>query len=104
MMETKHLKHLVLWKLADTPQMPREQAKAEIRKRLSALIGIVPTLLDIQFMEDVKHGEASYDMGILCTFDSLEAQEAYRVHPAHQAVSAFVKTVRTGRVTLDYYA
>ena len=34
--------------------------------------------------------------------EKLEALKAYDSHPAHQAVRAFIKTVRIGRTCLDF--
>jgi len=73
-----------------------------VRARLLALRGIVPEIRGIEIGKDVLHGEMSYDMALYMTFDSLVALEAYKVHPEHKKISAFVKEVRIARACVDF--
>jgi len=97
------IKHIVLWKFRDQAEgHTKEENMDTVRARLLALQGVVPQLKSMQIGKDVLHSDMSFDMGLICAFDSLEDLQAYKVHPAHQAVSAFVKLVRTDRVSLDF--
>ena len=73
-----------------------------VRARLLALRGIVPEIRGMEIGKDVLHSEMSYDMALYMTFDSLAALEAYKVHPEHKKISAFVKEVRIARACVDF--
>jgi len=44
----------------------------------------------------------AYDAVLISTFAGQEELEIYKQHPEHQAVSAFVKKVRTSRAVVDF--
>lgn len=69
---------------------------------LSALLGVVPELKQIELHPDVLHSGGSYDMVLICTFDSMEAMLAYQNHPAHLEMKKFIHKVITERATVDY--
>jgi len=95
------IEHVVLWKFTDGEGRTREENMAYVRERLLALPAIIPEIKFMQFGRDVSHTEMSFDMMLVTRFDSLEALHTYKVHPAHMAVSQYVKKVRTARVVLD---
>ena len=51
--------------------------------------------------KDILHSERSYDLIYISEFDSLEALEAYRVHPEHVKVAEFIKNVRVAQAVTD---
>ena len=80
----------------------KEENMETVRARLLALRGIVPEIQGMEIGKDVLHSEMSYDMALYMTFDSLAALEAYKVHPEHKKISAFVKEVRIARACVDF--
>ena len=94
-------KHVVMWKFKeDVP----EADKLEMKRRLEALMGTVPTLLKIEVGMDVSGKSAAMDM-VLCTeFQTLEDLQAYAAHPEHQKVVEFVKPLVCDRAVVDYEA
>ena len=73
------------------------------KQKLMGLYGVVPTLraMDVRFA-CAKTDETSFDFVLTADFDDRDGLEAYRVHPAHRAVSAFMGAVREGRACVDF--
>lgn len=96
------IRHIVMWKFADNALgKTKEENMAHIRSSLMALLGVVPGLTRMEIGCDISHTDMSYDMVLITEFESAEALEGYRAFPAHKEVQAYVKQVRTARVTVD---
>ena len=67
--------HIVLWNLKDKSQ--KAQQGGEMKRRLEALVGVVPGLLSAQ----AGPGFNGFDVGLVCTLESREALDAYQCHP-----------------------
>lgn len=74
---------------------------AHVREALLALCGVVPGMTRMEIGCDISHTDMSYDMVLITEFEDAAALEGYRVFPAHKEVQAYVKQVRTARVTVD---
>ena len=97
------LKHIVMWKFADEAEgSPKEYNMQYVRKGLSALMGVVPELLDMEIHRDTLCGDGSFDMILICTFEDMDAMQAYQVHPKHMEMRKFIRKVITARSTVDY--
>lgn len=90
------IRHIVMWKFR--PGTEEEQAR--FLEGLRSLQGVVPQLLRSEVAVNV--GAENYDAVLVSEFESLETLEAYKEDPRHQAVSALCKSIRTGRVAVDY--
>lgn len=90
--------HIVFFKLKDRSPEAVERTAAVLR----AMEGQIPELKAIEVGVDVLHTERSYDIALTTKFDSLEALDAYQVHPVHQGVIEHMKTVRESSVAVDY--
>ncbi|MFK3676583.1 Dabb family protein [Microbacterium sp. NPDC090218] len=96
------IRHVVTWKLAaEDPAVRREQA-AEAARRLNALDGVVPQLLSISAGANVAYPDTNWDVTLVADFDSVEAIEEYQVHPAHEEVVAYIRSVVASRVAVDF--
>ena len=95
------IEHVVMWKFKDGEGRTSEENMAYVRERLLALPAIIPEIRSMQLGRDVSRTEMSYDMMLVTRFESLDDLHVYKVHPAHVAVSEYVKRVRTARVVLD---
>jgi len=89
--------HIVFWKLK--PDNMEENA-AEIARRIGALVGVVPGLLDATVGRNTNGGE--YDLALVSHHESMEALHAYDKHPAHEEVRKFVRSVVDGRAAVDF--
>jgi hypothetical protein len=90
------LTHVVLFKLHDPARAP------EVREKLLSMKGKIPDLLDIEVGVDVVRSERSYDVALITKHESLAAMERYQVHPVHEQVIAYMKTVRDRSVAVDF--
>lgn len=91
------IKHIVIWKMKD--EVSAEQ-KQEMKNRLEALDGRISELRKIEIGID----EGSGTMSLYSEFDTEDDLIAYQMHPDHQAVVGFVKTLVAARSVCDYCA
>lgn len=94
------IRHIVCWKLV-------EENKAEhalkIQIMLEPLVGQVPGLLRLEVGINLTAApEDNWDVVLNSDFESMAALDAYQVHPLHKEAAAFIMTVRTQRVCVDY--
>jgi hypothetical protein len=92
------LTHIVLFKLAD----PTSNNMEALQEKLMSLNGKVPQLRHIEVGLNVVPSDRAYDVALYTKFDSLEDMDAYQVHPYHQEVVAYVRSVVAGSVSVDY--
>lgn len=96
------LRHVVTWKLASEDAAERRQQAAEVARRLNALDGVVPQLRSISAGANAVYPEANWDVTLVADFDSVEALEQYQVHPAHEEVAGYIRSVVASRVAVDF--
>lgn len=89
------IRHVVLMKLTEPSDAP------EAKTRLEALRGQIPALRSLDVTLDVLRTDASYDLCLITTHDSLAALEDYQVHPVHQEFRAWVGPRLAGRAVVD---
>ncbi|UUT34803.1 Dabb family protein [Microbacterium elymi] len=94
------LRHVVAWKLAATDAAARAAQAAEIADRLTALVGVVPTIGSLSAGANVVDG--NWDVALVADFADAAALKAYAVHPEHQKVVAYVRNVIADRVAVDF--
>ena len=88
--------HIVLWNLKDKSQ--KAQQGGEMKRRLEALVGVVPGLL----RAEVGVGFNGYDVALYTELEDRAALAVYADHPAHCKVKEFVHSVICERVCCDY--
>jgi hypothetical protein len=96
------IRHVVTWKLAAEDAETRSEQAAEVARRLNALDGVVPQLRAISAGANVAYPDANWDVTLVADFDTLEALEEYQVHPAHEEVVAYVRSVVASRTAVDF--
>ena len=90
--------HVVCFKLKErTPDNTQK-----VKDALMSLEGKVPTLQRIEVGIDVLRSERSYDVILISNFASMADLDAYQVHPYHQEVAAFIRSVSEGSISVDY--
>ena len=93
------LTHIVLFKLSD----PSAENLTLTRDKLLSMAGRIPELRHIEAGVDIVRSERSYDIGLLTRFESLEAMQAYQVHPVHaNEVVPHMKSVCSSIVAVDF--
>ncbi|MEO7241561.1 MAG: Dabb family protein [Variovorax sp.] len=97
------IKHLVFWRLKDTAHGNDRATNAQlIKHKLEELQGKIPGLRCIEVGIDFTAGESSSHVALYSEFDDRAALDAYQVHPAHQAVVAFLGPAQSERRVVDY--
>ncbi len=91
--------HIVLFKLAE----PTGENIAATQAKLLSMQGKIAELRHLEAGIDVIRSERSYDIALVTKFDSLEALQAYQVHPYHSGeVIPHMKAVCSSIVAVDY--
>lgn len=85
--------HIVLVKFEETTTKAQLQ---EVITRFKALRNHIKGLIDIQAGLNFSEKNQGYQVVLTARFENQAALEAYRPHPEHQAVSAYIREV--GRV------
>ena len=83
-----------------------EERKPELKKamkdNLAALVGKVPGLLTVEFVEEPL-SSSTHDVALVTTLEKAEDIAVYAEHPAHVAVAdTYVRPYVTERACLDY--
>lgn len=95
------IRHIVMWKMNGADADERAAQAAEVARRLNALDGVIPTLRSITVGAEAAYPDVNWDAVLIADFDSVEDLEAYQVHPAHEEVVAYVRSVAAGRAAVD---
>ncbi len=91
--------HIVMFRFKETG---KEENIEKTKEMLEALPEKIDTLRSMEVGVDFLHSERSMDLVLTSTFDDREGLDAYRVHPAHQEVVAFIKKVTVESRVVDY--
>ncbi|MEW6516434.1 MAG: Dabb family protein [candidate division FCPU426 bacterium] len=94
------IKHIVLWKLK--PENRLVAKVKELRGRLEALQEKIPLVVNLEVGVNLASPHTSHDVALCTEFRNLADLEAYRVHPEHQAVAAYVRDLVEERASVDY--
>ena len=94
------LRHVVSWKLATgDPQLKAAQS-AEIRRKLTELVPLVPSVRKLTLGEDTATTAGNWDLVLIA--DYADGLAAYQTHPEHQKVAAFIRSVISDRTCVDF--
>ncbi|BDY13427.1 Dabb family protein [Hydrogenimonas cancrithermarum] len=91
--------HIVMFRFEDENKSENIE---KVKEMLEALPEKIPSLRSMEAGVDFLHSERSMDLVLTSTFDDRDGLEAYRVHPAHQEVVAFIKEVTVESRVVDY--
>lgn len=102
MEETKMVKHIILWQLAE--EYKTEEIKKGIKEGLESLQGKIPGMIDIHVQIDCLES-SNADALLITTFEDEESLKGYAVHPEHVAIAnTKVRPYTCSRVCMDYEA
>ncbi len=95
------VRHIVSWTFDSRfSDVEKRAHAAKIKDALEALKQVIPGIVELRVITQPM-ASSTCDMALISLFESEEALAAYRVHPDHQQVSAFVGTVMQERRCLD---
>jgi hypothetical protein len=96
------LRHVVTWKMAATDPIERAEHAAGIAARLKGLVGVVPSIRALSTGVNSLPIDGNWDVTLIADFDDAAGLDAYQVHPAHQEVVGYVRSVTGGRSAVDF--
>ncbi|MEL6344684.1 MAG: Dabb family protein [Myxococcota bacterium] len=88
--------HVVLFHLNDP------QDAAEAVARLEAMVGRIPALRALEAGVDDAPSDRSAHVCLITRFDDADGLEAYRVHPVHQELLAWMKPRVARSIKVDF--
>lgn len=94
------IRHVVTWKLASTDAAERAEQAAAVKAKLESLVGVVPEIERLEVGVNVLAG--NFDLVLISDFADLDAVARYQVHPAHEEVAAYIRSVVDGRSAVDF--
>ncbi len=92
------IRHIVVAKFK--PDVPSTEIDG-ILDGLRSLPAQIPEIVGYEFGLDQAHGVRSYDFALVSTFQDMDAQNRYQVHPAHVAVATRLRAASQSLVTVD---
>lgn len=94
--------HIVLWNLKEElSEQEKKEAAAIIKEKLEAVKDEVEGVISLN-VEINELPSSNKDIGLISTFESVEALNAYQKHPAHVQAGTYVGSVAYNRTCLDY--
>lgn len=92
------VKHIVMYKLKDST----EQNAIELQQKFLSMKGKIAELKDIESGIDALRSDRSFDVVLICKFDSMEDMETYKTHEVHLPVMEYVKSVVEKSHSVDF--
>lgn len=95
--------HIVMWKFKpEIPEEKKPELKAAMKKNLNALVGKVPGLVEMNFI-DQPIPSSTHDIALVSVLEKEEDIAVYGSHPDHVAAAdTYVRPYVTERACLDY--
>lgn len=95
--------HIVMWKFRPEIEEEKKPAiKKAMHENLKALVGKVPGLLTVDFVE-TPFSSSTHDIALVTTLEKAGDIAVYAKHPSHVAVAdTYVRPYVTERACLDY--
>lgn len=95
--------HIVMWKFKpEIEEAKKPELKKAMNEQLSALVGKVPGLLTVEFVEN-PISSSTHDIALVTTLEKAEDIAVYATHPDHVHVAdTYVRPYVMERACLDY--
>ena len=90
------VEHVVLFRFATAAEAQ------DCVTRLRAMAGRIPAVRGLEAGVNQVPSERAYDVGLVVTVDSIDDLPAYREHPVHRPVLAWVADHATAVVAADF--
>jgi len=100
---SKMVRHVVMWKVRESGEPGAGPVNAlRVKRALESLNGRIPGLKRLEVGVGRSSQPESSEIVLFSEFESMEALEGYREHPAHTAVLPIVRSVCSERRGVDY--
>jgi heme-degrading monooxygenase HmoA len=96
------VKHIVLWNFAPEVKVEEKEVVGErIRGLLEPIRELVPGAIRIQVVyQGLDSGNR--EVALISEFESVEALEVYKKHPAHVEAGKYIRSVTCDRACMDF--
>ena len=74
----------------------------EAKRQIEAMLGQIEGLIDLEVGINFSDEERAMDMALIARLVDRKALENYAVHPVHQKVIAYIKTIAEYTKVVDY--
>jgi hypothetical protein len=96
------IRHIVLWKLAESAEGAVKLENAQKMKvMLEGMKSRIPEIRMIEVGINCNTNEA-WDVSLISEFDNLADLMVYQNHPEHHGCVQFISKVRVDRAAMDY--
>lgn len=96
------VKHIVMWNfIPELSDEQKQEAFETIRRNLNAVKECAEGVVELDVVKN-ELPSSNKDIALISTFASVEALNAYQVHPEHVKAASYVKTVTCDRACFDY--
>lgn len=92
------IRHMIFWNLAN-PDMDRVETERFLKDSFAAMVGSVPGLRSAHIGFDL--GLGTYDVGLCCDLDGMEALAEYQDYPLHVAFKSWAAAHLKNRACVD---
>ena len=96
------IKHIVMMRLKESGAIEKQEQLQDIKLKLEALIGVVPSLKEMEVGLNFSDRATAFDLVLVSLFDDEAGLEAYRIHPAHVKVLDYLKGKLETTAVTDY--
>lgn len=94
------IRHIVMFRLKEEIS---KDILPEVKARALSLRDKIPFIRGMEVHAGSGRApESNYDIALICDFDSIEALDAYRDHPAHVAFRGYITPLRELRACFDF--
>lgn len=96
------VQHIVMWNFLDSlSQEEKEAAGRKMKELLEPIGALVKGAIQIRVIVN-ELDSSNRDVALVSQFETVEALQAYQVHPAHVEAGKFVRSVTCNRSCMDF--
>jgi heme-degrading monooxygenase HmoA len=96
------VKHIVLWNFAPEVRAEEKEGVGEkIKELLEPIQELVPGAIRIQVVYQGLDS-SNREVALISEFDSAEALQVYKKHPAHVEAGKYIRSVTCDRACMDF--
>ena len=96
------VKHIVMWNfIEELNEEQKNEAIETIRHNLEVVKACAGGVVELEVLKN-ELPSSNKDIVLISLFESVEALNAYQIHPEHVKAASYIKTVTCNRVCFDY--
>ena len=96
------IKHIVMIRVKGKNLEEKRNHAEILRKAIDNLMGKIPELKSMETGLNVNEKPMAYDLVLTSVFESMEALDAYRIHPEHKKVLELLYELKDKTAVVDY--